>query len=77
MSRTDSQKRLGVEGIVLKQPSAATGDQWQVEIRRGRGAGGCADALNATFGREQREIAENYARRMMRIFQTDRLERVA
>jgi hypothetical protein len=78
MIRPFSQPRtLGVEGIVLKQPSAATGNQWQVEIRQGQGAAGCAHALNASFAKEQRDIAENYAKRMMRIFRTDRLERVA
>jgi hypothetical protein len=66
---------LGVETIVLKHPTAETNNQWQVEIRKAEGAAGCFDSLNATFDRG--DVAENYARRMMRILRTDRLERVA
>lgn len=78
MIRANSSKSpLGVERIVLKHPTPATGNQWQVEIRKASGARGCFDALNASFARERQELAETYARRMMRIMQTDRLERVA
>ena len=78
MILTNSTPRpLGVDTIVLKHPTAATNNQWQVEIRKAKGAPGCFDALNASFASEQSEAAENYARRMMRILRTDRLERVA
>ena len=68
---------LGVDTIVLKHPTPATNNQWQVEIRKTEGAMGCFDTLNASFASDRGEAAENYARRMMRILRTDRLERVA
>jgi len=78
MIRTHCNTRsLGVESIVLKQPTAATNNQWQVQIIKSQGAGGCFDALNASFASDRAEAAENYAKRMMRILRTDRLERVA
>ena len=78
MIRMNSNSRpLGVESIVLKQPTAATNNQWQVEIVKSNGAAGCFDALNASFAKDRGEQAENYARRMMRILRTDRLDRVA
>ena len=78
MARTDSQKRgLGVDRIILRNPTAATNNLWQVEICKTPGARGCFDALNASFAPHHQQIAENYARRMMRILQTDHLDRAA
>jgi len=78
MIRTNTTPRgLGVDGIVIKHPTPATNNQWQVEIRKSEGAAGCFDTLNASFAEDRAEAAENYARRMMRILRTDRLERVA
>ena len=78
MIRMNSNSRsLGIESIVLKQPTAATNNQWLVEIIKCKGAAGCFDSLNASFANDCGDAAENYARRMMRILRTDRLERVA
>ena len=76
-SSSKNRRTSGVAGVTLKHPTAATGNRWQVEIRKTNGARGCYDALNTSFPAKQQETAETYARRMMRIFGTDHLERVA
>jgi hypothetical protein len=80
MSSSSSQpvaRGLGIDAIVLRHPSAATNNLWQVEVVKGCNTRGCYDALNAAFAPEHQQVAENYARRMMRILQTDCLKRVA